>query len=100
VVIPPDARLKPVRESVLRALQPVTAVQHRVDDHTIGSVDVLVREATLQRARTTRLLAGMTTLDLALDVVDGQVRALRDEVAALRREVDELRRASGDATDR
>ncbi|HYI62969.1 MAG TPA: hypothetical protein VEW93_14345 [Acidimicrobiales bacterium] len=99
VTVPDGARLRPVKESVLRAVRPVTDVQHRVEDHTIGAVDVLVREATLQRARTTRLLTGMTTVDLAVDVVDEQVRALRDEVAALRREVEELRRAAGDATD-
>lgn len=99
VDIPADTRLRPAKEAVLKAVRPITDVQHRVDDHTIGSVDVLVKEARLQRGRTTRLLAGMATVDLAVDGVEDEVRALRDEVAALRREVEELRRAAGDGTD-
>lgn len=95
VDVPPGARLKPAKDAMLRALQPVTTVQHRVDDHLIGSVDILVKETRSQWLRTTRLVTGMATVDMALDVTEHQLRALRDEVAALRQEVAELRRAAG-----
>lgn len=86
VAIDPDARLRPAREALLRALEPVTRVQGRVDDHIIGSVDILVKETRRQWLRTTRLVTGMATVDMALDVTDHQLRALRAEVGAARDE--------------
>lgn len=96
--IPPDARLKPVKQALLAAVRPVTSHQRPFNEQILAAISGLadsvgasVRDVELQKQHTTRIQAGVATFDLTLDELVEDVRQLSARTAGLADAVNDLR---------
>lgn len=77
--LPPDARMRPVKQAVLAGLRPVTSHQHPFNVQLLAAVDgitaaleQLAHTSAVQEVRSTRIQASLATTDLTVDdLVDG-----------------------------
>lgn len=96
--VPPDARLRPVKQVVLGAARPLTSHQVPFNravlqalDGAVGALEGLARSVDLQEQHANRLQAAVATTELTVDDLVDDVRALRSQLADLQAEVAALR---------
>jgi SAM-dependent methyltransferase len=86
--LPTNARLRPVKQAMLKAVRPVTSHQRPYNEQLLSAVDAIAaamerlsQMADIQEQRSTRMQASLATTDLTVDdLVDG-LRRLTDTVS-------------------
>jgi hypothetical protein len=100
--VPPDARLKPIKQAVLGAMRPVTSHQVPFNtavlqavDGAAAAIEGLAHQVDRQERHANRVQAAVATTELAVDdLIDGmrdlrkQVEDLGQQVAALQARID------------
>src|SRR3954469_15586301 len=86
--LPTNARLRPIKQAMLKAVRPVTSHQRPYNEELLSAVDAIAaamerlsQMADIQEQRSTRMQASLATTDLTVDdLVDG-LRRLTDTVS-------------------